>query len=79
VGNVAQVTTAIEALEAERVVETVQLRSELVKAARELLPEAIKQAKPHGEGKHRTPGNASLLRLISRIAMRDVRIDRRKK
>jgi len=33
-------------LEAERLILTIELRNELTRAARELLPEAIRQAKP---------------------------------
>jgi len=71
-----EITDAIAALEAERVIETVKLRSALIKAAAELLPEAVRQAKPHGTGKQRRPGSAALLRLIARLAMRPARIDK---
>lgn len=73
-----ELNEALAVLEAERLVETVKLRSALVKECAALLPAAIEQAKPQGAGKNRRPGNASLLRLISRVAMRDVRIDRKK-
>jgi len=74
----AELRERLEVLEAERLIHTVELRSELIKAAKELLPEAIRQAKPQGIGKSRRPGSPALLRLISRLAMRDVRIDRGK-
>jgi hypothetical protein len=64
----------LDILEAERLVATVRLRSELIKAATELLPEAIRQAKPRGK----QPGSPALLRLIVRLAMRDVRIEKPK-
>ena len=74
---------ALDTLEAERLVETVKLRCELVKQCAALLPEAIRQAKPKRGAKRKDgtrsparPGSAALLRLIARVAMRDVRIDR---
>ncbi len=77
--------TILEVLEAERLVETVKLRNALIREAAKLLPEAIRQAKPKGGRKRkdgtRTParaGSAGLLRLIARLAMRDVRLDRKK-
>ena len=73
------VTEALEVLEAERMVETVKLRSALVKAAAELLPEAIRQAKPQGTGKGARPGSPALLRLIARLAMRPAQIDKPRK
>ena len=63
--------------------ETVKLRNALIREAARLLPEAIRQANPKGGRKRkdgtRTParaGSAALLRLIARLAMRDVRLDR---
>jgi hypothetical protein len=73
-----ELTEALEVLEAERLVATVKLRSELLTACQQLLPAAIEQAKPQGAGKNKRPGNASLLRLIARVAMRDVKLDRKK-
>jgi hypothetical protein len=70
------VVDRLELLEAQRMIHTIELRTALVQELRELLPEAIRQAKPEGQGKNKRPGNASLLRLISRVAMRDVRVDR---
>ncbi len=65
--------------------ETVKLRNALIRHCAALLPEAVRQAKPRGGRKRkdgtRTParaGSASLLRLIARVAMRDVRLDRKK-
>jgi hypothetical protein len=67
------------AKECERLVDTVELRHELVKAAKALMPEAIRQAKPQtrklGRKTIRTPGSAALLRLISRIAMKPIRLE----
>lgn len=72
------------AKESLRLVRTIDLRSELLAAAIELLPEAIRQAKPHvqrigGRGRKRRvirkPGSPALLRLIARIAMKPVRIE----
>ncbi len=61
------------------------LRNALIREAAKLLPEAVRQAKPKGGRKRkdgtRTParaGRAALLRLIARLAMRDIRIDRKK-
>lgn len=74
---------ALDTLEAERLVETVKLRYELVKECKALLPAAIRQAKPKRGRKNKDgtrsparPGNAGLLRLIARVAMRDVRLDK---
>lgn len=76
---------ALDTLEAERLVETVKLRNQLIKECGKLLPDAIRQAKPKRGGKRKDgtrspgrPGNAGLLRLISRVAMRDVRLDKYK-
>jgi hypothetical protein len=74
-----QIREELDVLEAERLVATVRLRTKLINAATDLLPEALRQAKPHGEGKARRPGSPALLRLIARLAMRDVRIDRKPK
>jgi hypothetical protein len=71
-----ELTEALEVLEAERLVATVKLRTAIVKACADLMPEAIAQAKPQGAGKSKRPGSPALLRLITRVAMRDVRIDR---
>jgi hypothetical protein len=73
-----ELNEALAVLDAERLVETVKLRCALVKECAALLPTAIEQAKPQGTGKNRRLGNASLLRLISRVAMRDVKLDRKK-
>jgi len=66
----------LERLEAERIALTIELRSALLRAAKERLPEAIRQAKPQGKGKHRRPGSPALLRLIARLAMRPALIDK---
>jgi hypothetical protein len=75
----------LDILEAERLIITVELRTELIRAAKDLLPEAIRQAKPQpagdaGHGKKRTParaGSPALLRLIARLAMRSTQIEKR--
>ena len=69
-----EAVTRLKALEAERAELTIELRCELLRAAKELLPTAIAQAKPNGK----IPGSPALLRLVSRIAMRDIRIERGK-
>lgn len=74
-----KVKDALDTLEAERLIETVKLRNELVREARALLPLAIRQAKPGRRSKkfpHGRPGSPALLRLIARLAMRDVRLDK---
>ena len=69
-------------LEAERLILTIELRNELTRAARELLPEAIRQAKPQrargrrANRKPARPGSPALLRLISRLAMRPMQIEK---
>ena len=63
-------------------VETVKLRAALIKAAAELLPEAIRQAKPRRRSKKNPspkPGSPALLRLIARLAMRPAQIDKPRK
>ncbi len=60
---------------AERLVETVKLRNALIREAAKLLPEAIRQAKPKG-GRKRKDGTRTPAR--ARLAMRDVRLDRKK-
>ncbi len=62
----------LDVLEAERMILTVELRNDLIRAARKLLPLAITQAR----GWRKRAGSPALLRLISRLAMRDVRIER---
>lgn len=81
--KVTELQEALDVLEAERLVETVKLRNALICEAAKLLPEAIRQVKPkparkRKNGTHTQPraGSAALLRLISRIAMRDVRLDK---
>ncbi len=71
-----EIADRLAVLDAERLILTVELRNALLTAATELLPEAIHQAKPQGKGKSRRPGSPALLRLIARLAMRDVRVDR---
>jgi hypothetical protein len=76
-------TDKLAVLEAERMILTIELRNDLLREAKKLLPRAIAQAKgkPARKRKDGTwsaakPGSPGLLRLISRLAMRDVRIDR---
>jgi len=76
----------LDQLEAERLVLTIELRCELLRVAKQLLPEAIEQAKPKKStrlnmrtGKTKDtykPGSPALLRLITRLAMRPVQIVR---
>ena len=66
----------LDILEAERAVLTIELRNELVKAAAALLPEAIRQVKPSGRGKKRRAGSPALLRLITRLAMRPLQLQK---
>jgi hypothetical protein len=60
----------IDVLEAERLILTIEVRNELLRAAKNLLPEALRQAK---RKKNPTP---ALLRLIARLAMRPTQIDK---
>ena len=73
-----KIRESLDILEAERLVLTIELRNELIRAARQLLPEAIRQAKPQPRRGKRPPrtGSPALLRLISRLAMRPHNIDR---
>jgi hypothetical protein len=81
----AKLKEEIDRLEAERLLLTIELRNQLIRAAKELLPEAIEQAKPRtvmniSTGKStKTPGSPALLRLITRLAMRPTQIERSKK
>ena len=74
--NHKEIADRLAVLDAERLILTVELRNALLTAATDLLPEALRQAKPQGRGKSRRPGSPALLRLIARLAMRDVRVDR---
>ena len=80
-----EIRERLDVLEAERLVLTIELRCELIRAAKELLPEAIRQAKPRERlnlttGKKSTqPGSPALLRLIARLAMRNTQIEKREK
>ena len=82
-----ELADAMAIVEAERMVETVKLRSEVVTACRNLLPEAIRQAKPKKARKSRDgqhiipgrPGDPRLLKLIKEIVMQPADVDRRKK
>ncbi len=75
-----EIIEAMETAEADRLCTTIELRNALVRAAQELLPTAIQQAKPtkykRGKLTVTRPGSPALLRLIARIAMRPVRLDR---
>lgn len=64
----------LDQLEAERLIVTIELRNALLKAAATLLPAAIAQAKPR-KGQQ---GSPALLRLITRLAMRPMQIEKRK-
>jgi anti-sigma factor RsiW len=67
----------LDQFEAERLILTIELRNALVRAAKDLLPEAIRQAKPkRARGKSAArPASPALLRLISRLAMRRIEIE----
>jgi len=75
------IVEAMKAAEADRLCTTIELRNALVRAAKELLPTAIRQAKPttykRGKLTVTRPGSPALLRLISRIAMKPVRLEPR--
>jgi hypothetical protein len=80
-----ELSARLDQLEAERLVLTIELRCELLRVAKQLLPEAIQQAKPK-RGTRRNmrtgktketyhPGSPALLRLITRLAMRPIHIE----
>lgn len=70
----------IAQLEAERLILTIEVRTELLRAAKDLLPAAIEQAKGKiGKKGQHTPGSPALLRLITRLAMRPAQIDKPQK
>ncbi len=73
-----EIADRLAILDAERLVLTVELRNALLRAASELLPTALRQAKGQARRGKRDarPGSPALLRLIARLAMRDVRVDR---
>jgi hypothetical protein len=60
----------LQLLDAERLVLTVELRCELMRQAKKLLPAAIAQARAK-------KGSPALLRIITRLAMRPANIERR--
>jgi hypothetical protein len=72
----AKLKERLDTIEAERVILTIELRCQLLKAAKDLMPEAIRQVRPRGRGKGRRPGSPALLRLISRLAMRPIKLER---
>jgi len=63
-----QLREKMQILEAERLLATVELRAALIRSAKQLLPEAVRQLR-RGKGSRRT-GSPALLRLIARLAMR---------
>ena len=76
----AKIQKRLDQLEAERLILTIELRNSLLRAANELLPEAIRQAKPKPKKGKRTAraGSPALLRLLTRFAMRPIQIERPK-
>jgi hypothetical protein len=60
----------LDVLEAERLILTVELRNELMKQAKRLLPLAIRQA-----SRRKNPSPA-LLRLITRLAVRPLALSK---
>lgn len=68
-----QLRDRLDVLEAERMMLTIELRSALLREAKKLLPQAIRQAK----GAKGKPGSPALLRLIARLAMRNTQIEKR--
>jgi hypothetical protein len=75
--NAEETNRRLNRLEAERLILTIEIRCELLRAAKDLLPAAIEQAKGKvGKKGQHTPGSPALLRLITRLAMRPAQIDR---
>jgi hypothetical protein len=68
-----EVQERIEQLEAERLILTIEVRNELLRAAKKLMPKAMAQAQDK-----RNPSPA-LLRLITRLAMRPFQMERPRK
>ncbi len=62
----------LDILEAERLILTIELRNELLRQAKKMLPAALRQAK----GARGKPGSPALLRLIARLAMRSTQIEK---
>jgi len=60
----------LQQLEAERLILTIEVRCELLRAAKKLLPQAVTQASAK---KNPSP---ALLRLIARLAMRNTQIEK---
>lgn len=69
----------LDVADAQTLLLKAELRCKLLQEAQELLPEAIRQAKPHKRGKHHNPGSPALLRLISSMVFRNIQADRKKK
>ena len=65
----------LDTLEAERMILSGELRNAVLRAATDLLPHAIRQAK----GSTKNAGSPGLLRLITRLAMRATQIDQQRK
>ena len=75
-----EIKNRLDVLEAERAILTIELRNAVTRAAKELLPEAIRQARPgrkRGKGKAR-PASPALLRLIARLASRPLKLETRR-
>ncbi len=75
--NAQELKDGLAVLEAERLVATIELRNALIRAAQELLPEAIRQSKPqpHGGKRPAHNGNPASVHLISRLAMRPTQLE----
>ncbi len=73
-----EIKSRLDVLKAERAILTIELRNAVTRAAHDLLPEAIRQARPgrkRGKAKAR-PASPALLRLIARLASRPLKLDR---
>jgi hypothetical protein len=66
----------LDVADAQTLLLKAELRCALLQEAKELLPEAVRQAKPHKRGKHHNPGSPALLRLISSMVFRNIQADR---
>jgi hypothetical protein len=76
----ADIRDRLTKLEAERMILATELRNALTRAAVELLPLAVRQAQPTPKRGKRAAkqGSPALLRLISRIALRPLHLERPK-
>ncbi len=73
-----EIRARLEILDAQSLVLTIELRNKLLQVAHDLLPTAVAQAQPQkaAPGHPAKAGSPALLRLITRLAMRNIDLHR---